>query len=839
MVVSGEKSIPVCIAGMHRSGTSMVAKLLHNCGLHLGEGGDLLPPSADNLDGYWEHLAFVRLNEALLHELKGAWDNPPPFTPADLEKPTVIALQSEAHAFGESFAKHGVWGWKDPRNSITLPFWQKALGNLKVVICIRNPLEVVLSLRKRGFPSVSRALDLWAAYTRRTLDDVPRSNRIVTHYDAYFARPAVELKRVVEFARLPASDQVVRDQAGPIKSLRHGWLRTKHLKDVGVPRHILDLYESVCAEAGWDEPSGDVGAAVGQFETSPAREVEVLRIDMEVESLRTRVEARDEVISQLRSELQTAREVACALQLGLARAEAELGLLREIALAAFERSAPDLVQLFRYHQLVIRVRAAIEESVPQLATVLIIGKGDDELLRLPGRKAYHFPQTETGEYAGTYPATGSAAVAHLESLQARGADYLVIPETSMWWLEHYPEFTAHLREFREVARRDGICRIFALNEHADAGPTVQQVSLDEAITRCLEQVPEDPAVLDWNSGLDLNGIAKRWAVFSPPEAGERLPYLDGSVAIVAVPSDRSRAVEARRVAQAAVVTAVPPNESVQSFRLDWISDRAELKKPAVRLIVSSPADSSSADRFWARLIDNLPTEFAGEIVTDSGASFRRVTDQTLLPREVARSRGESDASFFNRVAGTATEDVLIFLASSVLPLNGWLPPLCDILRDPTVGAVGGKVFAPDGRLEGAGAVIFSDGSVRNFGAGDYQVEDPLYEFVREAACSSGHVLATRRASFAELGGFDPVFRTPACAFADYCFRVRGRGMRVCYQPESRFVLSQRPAVETMSPADADGLDRDAFCSKWRPELGSMPRSRPIWDRNSWQSLAVS
>jgi len=67
----------VCIAGAHRSGTSMLTRLLHTCGLYLGPENDLMPPQADNPEGFWEHLGLVALNDELLNELGGAWDLPP------------------------------------------------------------------------------------------------------------------------------------------------------------------------------------------------------------------------------------------------------------------------------------------------------------------------------------------------------------------------------------------------------------------------------------------------------------------------------------------------------------------------------------------------------------------------------------------------------------------------------------------------------------------------------------------------------------------------------------------------------------------------------------------
>src|SRR5256885_12748074 len=50
-----------------------------------------------------------------------------------------------------------------------------------------------------------------------------------------------------------------------------------------------------------------------------------------------------------------------------------------------------------------------------------------------------------------------------EALRAAGADCLVVPETADWWLDHYKEFAAHLGRYREVARKEGVCRIFGLD----------------------------------------------------------------------------------------------------------------------------------------------------------------------------------------------------------------------------------------------------------------------------------------------------------------------------------------------------------------------------------------
>src|SRR6185436_20274791 len=67
----------ICIAGAHRSGTSMLTRLLHQCGLELGPEKDLMPARPDNPDGFWENLRFVDLNDEALNVMGAAWDLPP------------------------------------------------------------------------------------------------------------------------------------------------------------------------------------------------------------------------------------------------------------------------------------------------------------------------------------------------------------------------------------------------------------------------------------------------------------------------------------------------------------------------------------------------------------------------------------------------------------------------------------------------------------------------------------------------------------------------------------------------------------------------------------------
>ena len=123
-----------------------------------------------------------------------------------------------------------------------------------------------------------------------------------------------------------------------------------------------------------------------------------------------------------------------------------------------------------YRKLVRQIRKAVAEKVPADSTLLVITRGDDHLLELGEHPAWHFPQDERGNYSGHHPDDSGAAIELLERLREKGADYLVIPETSAWWLDHYEDFASHLRQrYRELTDAGEPCRVFSLRDEAGPG----------------------------------------------------------------------------------------------------------------------------------------------------------------------------------------------------------------------------------------------------------------------------------------------------------------------------------------------------------------------------------
>ena len=245
-----EGRVVICLVGMHRSGTSMVARLLQRCGVYLGKEEDLGAPAPDNPRGFAENRYFVEINDAILARLRGGWDAPPEFVPGWQDLPEFEDLRQQALALIATMAGQPVWGWKDPRTTLTLPFWQALVPHLRVLVCVRHPLTVALSLHNRNFSSVASGLRLWRAYYETLNSSLSAMNRVVTHYDRYFDQPFPELFRVLGGLGLPRDHVTIETALAEVEpTIRHHDTSEIDTSSGQLDEAVLGLYRSLCAEA--------------------------------------------------------------------------------------------------------------------------------------------------------------------------------------------------------------------------------------------------------------------------------------------------------------------------------------------------------------------------------------------------------------------------------------------------------------------------------------------------------------------------------------------------------------------------------------------------------------
>lgn len=158
------------------------------------------------------------------------------------------------------------------------------------------------------------------------------------------------------------------------------------------------------------------------------------------------------------------------------------GSLTAASAAPVSSEAP---QQLPYASVVEHVHATVEALVPRDAVVAVVSRGDGDLIRLRDRQGWHFPQLETGVYAGYHPADANEAIAQLNQVLQRGAEYLVFPATSYWWFDQYPDFREYLDTRHELIADDAVtCAIYRLRSLTPMSLFEQ----DELTTRDADQL---------------------------------------------------------------------------------------------------------------------------------------------------------------------------------------------------------------------------------------------------------------------------------------------------------------------------------------------------------------
>jgi len=445
-----------------------------------------------------------------------------------------------------------------------------------------------------------------------------------------------------------------------------------------------------------------------------------------------------------------------------------------------------------------RIRNIVRTKLPQGATVLVVSKGDPGLIRFHQRTGWHFPQLPDGTYAAFYPGCSLSAIAQFEVLRSNGADYMLFPASTFWWRDKYSGFYRHIeRRYREVVHEDDTCVIFGLRE---SGPWI---AMEEAIGECRNGILAEPAVLDNSTGRGLAEIFAECNVFAPPALGNGLlPYFSNTIDIVAVNArDKTRLEEARRVASRAVVEFHDRPGGRFDINVVWQAKHLQTAPLTVSIILVPGSRVIPVDRL-DDLMKTLPSSFAVEIIAVEDAGTRKTRRVASLARRYPQVKivtNRANVDFRTRAmtgAKAAAGEILVFVSNEGLPLPGWLPPLLQLFSSRSdAGAIGGRLLRPDFSLHEAGSITNSDGSVTRFGEGDFHPDAARYGYVRSVDFCSETFFATRRALFHECGGFAGTDVEASCHSMDYCARIRSRGYRVYYQPESCCVYLGSTQIE--------------------------------------------
>lgn len=282
---------------MHRSGTSIAARALDTLGVSFGEPELLMRPGPDNEAGYWENISIKELDNDLLAHLGGSWDSPPVLEPgwADdpgLEEFRVRGAEVLDTAFGPRHTRT-IFGFKDPRLSLLLPFWRTLTPVTATIVLVREPTEVAASLWKRDEIPPPQACLLWLRYLLAAIENDLAHHLLVNH-QAIFEDPAGTLATMANHLSLPVpDDRAISDATSHLdQSLRHHIASTFSLQDGeqhnnpivalalavwnrgDISTEALDVTTARALAHGWLRPPVDTEA----FDRARARNVDLTEL---------------------------------------------------------------------------------------------------------------------------------------------------------------------------------------------------------------------------------------------------------------------------------------------------------------------------------------------------------------------------------------------------------------------------------------------------------------------------------------------------------------------------------------------------------------------------------
>ncbi len=193
---------------------------------------------------------------------------------------------------------------------------------------------------------------------------------------------------------------------------------------------------------------------------------------------------------------------------------------------------------------------------------------------------------------------------------------------------------------------------------------------------------------------------------------------------------------------------------------------------------------------------------ADDVSTDGTKNLNRFTEGIVI------CRNTSNQGFLrncNHAAKSARGHYLMFLNNDTKVTSGWLRSLVELIEsDKSIGMVGSKLVYPDGRLQEAGGIIWSDGSGWNYGRLD-NPDKPEYNYVKEVDYISGAAILLSNDLWKQIGGFDERFAPAYCEDSDLAFAVRKAGYRVVYQPLSKVIHFE--GISNGTDVEGTGLKR--------------------------------
>ncbi|MEM7166595.1 MAG: sulfotransferase [Planctomycetota bacterium] len=215
----------IVVAGMHRSGTSLVAQLLDSLGISVGDKNAFYAADEWNPRGYFERNDVVDLNSRLItgHSRTGTSMQQALSKLLYLRMPSRARIERLAERYTSEIdavgATCGGIAVKDPRFCVTASAWAQRVPIDAYVVGLRDPAEAVLSLWRRQRIPQWLGFRFWNYHVRCLLEQFPPDRTVYVHYNELVSGDRdAELQRVVDFFSLDLDAAVARERFATVFS---------------------------------------------------------------------------------------------------------------------------------------------------------------------------------------------------------------------------------------------------------------------------------------------------------------------------------------------------------------------------------------------------------------------------------------------------------------------------------------------------------------------------------------------------------------------------------------------------------------------------------------------